>query len=125
MSSSLLSAFLTYVIGIKRAMKERITSEQMKLYARAIAYMQDLPDRLKDHSEENFTELASEFHSFYNELLLFAPDNILNALVNAMKQVRKGATAQPLFEFIILLRKELMPSTKLQSTDIISAEFRA
>ena len=125
LTSALVSAYLTYTFGIKGAMKQRIATEQIKLYMRAITYVQDLPDRSKDHTEENLAKLASEFQSIYNELLLVAPDNVINAFIDAIGQVKKGASVQPLTELVIILRKEVIPTTKIQGSDIVSVEFRA
>lgn len=124
-------AILTYYFGIRKLLKEReLTREEASLsrredalYRKIDLYKQLIENIPKLTDEKvNKEELKNNLNKFGKELLLFAPDNIYKEYVEVLKKIRKLQPANVLSEFMIILRKELIPDTTLKASDIIEIE---
>jgi len=119
--SAFLGSYLTYIFAIRQSMKDRIVTERVKLYKPLVDLMNSLTET---HDPDEWKELSKKANQIYNELLLFAPDTIVDSFLNVMKNIRKGASAAPIVDFILALRKEILGKTQITSQSVSSIEIR-
>ena len=119
--SAFLASFLTYVFSIRQSAKERVVIERIRLYKPLIEFINDLPG---PHEKAEWQQMEKRVNALYNELLLFAPDDVIRAFLDAMSTVRKGASAAPMIEFMVTLRREILGKTDITPDSYVSIEFR-
>lgn len=122
LASAFLASYLTYVLAIKRTVQERLLAERVALYRPLIHSLSSL---MGETSPEKIRALQSTINPLGRELLLYAPDNIYRAFIKAIGAVRRGASVKPMVEFMVTLRKELMPQTRITSDDVFDIELKA
>lgn len=119
--SAILGSYLTYIFSIRQSLKERILAERVKLYKPLLDFLDYFTE---PHGPEEWEKLESKVNQLYKELLLFAPDHVINAFLDVMKKVKKGTKAGPLVEFMIILRKEIIGKTNVTPDSVVSIELR-
>ena len=118
--SSVVGSYFTYTLAIKQSAKSKVMLERLSLYKPLFDFMSDLAE---SHTNDEWKQLENEANKMYKNLVLYAPDYILNLYLETMKKMKKGTSAKPVFEFMIALRKEIISNTSLKADDIISIEF--
>lgn len=131
LSIVIVGAFLAYFFGIKKLLKERELSRQenklarqenelfrkIELYRQLIKDLVILPD-IGNYEQEKKEELKNRLNNHAWELLQFAPDHIYREYMQMLSKIKKGEPAMPVYEFMITLRKELIPETKLKADEL-------
>jgi len=131
LSIVIVGAILAYFFGIKKLLKERELSRQenklarqenelfrkIELYRRLIQDLVILPD-IGNYEEGKKEELKNKLNGHAWELLQFAPDHIYKEYIQMLSNIKKGKPAKPVYEFMITLRKELIPETKLKVDEL-------
>lgn len=118
---SLFGAYLTYRFAIKQYLLQRRYSEKIDLYRPLFDFIISLIDADQD---TDWSQLENQANKVLNQLLLFAPDRIINDFLSIMTKVRKGASVRPLINYLLEIRNDLIPETKITPEDIIRIEFR-
>jgi len=121
LASAFLASYLTYRFAIRQTLQERLLTERVTLYRPLV---HSLPSLYGNLDPEEAKKLQEELNRQSRELLLYAPDNVYKAFTKAMESVRKGASAQPLVEFVMTLRKELVRKSELTPEDVYDIELR-
>jgi len=130
-----IAAGLAYFFGIKKLLKERELSRQesklsrqenelsrkIDLYRQLVQDLTIVPE-LDKYKKEEKEELRKKLNRHVFELLQFAPDHIYREYKDVISGIKNGASAAPLYEFMITLRKELIPDTTLKVEEIVEIE---
>jgi hypothetical protein len=115
---ALLASYLTYFFGIKQMVKQTLLSQRVNLYKPLLHDLAALSGTFDS------TEMQSKLNQHNRELLLYAPDHVYRAYLKIMRW-KKGDSFEPITEFWLTLRKELLGDTNLKGNEISEVEISA
>ena len=126
-----IAAGLAYFFGVKKLLKERelsrqentLSRQESELYRKIDLYKQLIQDlavvpELGNKGKEVKDKYTERLNRHGLELLQFAPDNVYREYMKVLSNMHKGAPITDLLEFMITLRKELIPNTTLKVDEI-------
>jgi hypothetical protein len=127
------AALFAYFFGIKNLIKSqaltreenRISRQENELFRKIELYKKLIEDinyivKLKNPSEKEKTIVIDKMNSHGLALLQFAPDYVYKEFTNLVRNWHKGGSLEDVVRFMIVLRKELIPDTKLTFEDVIA-----
>jgi hypothetical protein len=124
----LVSAILAYFFGVKKLLKEKELSRQenalykkIDLYSELVQDLIILPE-LGNRDKAFKEKYARKLNKHGLALLQFAPDNVFREYMKVLSNIRKGKPMTDVLEFMITLRKELIPDTTLRAEEHLTIE---
>jgi hypothetical protein len=124
----LVSAILAYFFGVKKLLKEKELSrqenalyEKIELYSELVQDLIILPE-LGNRDKAFKEKYARKLNKHGLALLQFAPDNVFREYMKVLRNIRKGKPMTDVLEFMITLRKELIPDTTLRAEEHLTIE---
>ncbi len=140
-----IAAGLAYYFGIKKLLKERelsreesrLSRQENALYRKIPFYEQLIEDLdvvsevfarqsgQTEPSSQEIEELMKRLNRHKLKLLQFAPDHVYREYMKVLGGMRKGQPIKPLYEFLLTLRRELIPKTTLTIDELLGKIARA
>jgi hypothetical protein len=127
----IVAALLAYFFGIRKLLKERelsrqesiISRQQNELFRKIELYKQlikDLMDasQLNNSKEKQKEEFVEKLNRHSMGLLQFAPDHVYREYMKLIANWRKGEPITNVLEFMLTLRKELIPDTTIKADEM-------
>jgi hypothetical protein len=123
----IITTSLAYIYDKRKLLKERELARQentffkkIELYKELIKDLELIP-KVGESNEEFKKEWVEKMNRHGYELLIFAPDHVYREYMKIL-HFKKGESMKDVLEFMITLRKELIPETTLKPDDMWTLE---